>query len=233
LSRNIETIKIFNPGGKIMAMKSVDASTGKLRVTYMAILIPLGAAINLVGGQANLALKLPVFMDSIGTAIIAAIMGPYIGAISGVLYNIIAAIISGNLMNSLFGICNLATAFIVGFMVKCGVFRTVVHAVIATVLVALANALLGAPIAVVVYGGIQGSGVDFAVAGLLALGNDILSAAFLARVPINLVDKGIAVFIAWLILKRLPSNMQNLSGKRFGKWAKETDENAETPKAAN
>jgi energy-coupling factor transport system substrate-specific component len=215
-----------------MAMKSVDASTGKLRVTYMAILIPLGVAINLVGGQAASALKLPVFMDSIGTAIIAAIMGPYVGAVSGVLFNIIASIISGNLMNSLFGICNLATAFIVGFMVRGGAFRTVLHAIIATILVALANALLGAPIAVVVYGGIQGSGVDFAVAGFLALGNDIISAAFLARVPINLIDKGIAIFIAWLILKRLPVNMQNMSGKRFGKWARKTDESAGPAQAA-
>ncbi|MDR0655320.1 MAG: ECF transporter S component [Treponema sp.] len=218
-----------------MAMKSVDASTGKLRVTYMAILIPLGVAINLVGGQAALALKLPFFMDSIGTAIIAAIMGPYVGAVSGILFNIIGSIISGNLMASLFGICNLATAFIVGFMVRGGKFRTLVHAVIATVLVALANAILGAPIAVVVYGGIQGAGVDFAVAGFLALGNDIMTAAFLARLPINLVDKGIAVLVAWLILKRLPANMQSLSGKRFGKWAKEGETagiqaSAEAPK---
>ncbi|MDR1899987.1 MAG: hypothetical protein LBQ55_08275 [Treponema sp.] len=195
-----------------MAMKSVDVSKGKLRGTYMAILIPLGVAINLVGGQVAGRLQLPLFMDSIGTAIIAAIMGPFIGAVSGVLYNIIASIIGGNMVASLFGICNIATAFIVGFMAQGGKFKTVVHAIIATVAVALANAILGAPIAIVVYGGIQGSGVDVAVAGLLALGNDILSAAFIARVPINLADKGIAVFVAWLILKRLPANMQGLAG---------------------
>lgn len=200
-----------------MAMKSVDVSKGKLRGTYMAILIPLGVAINLVGGQVATRLQLPLFLDSIGTAIISAIMGPFVGAVSGVLFNIIAAILNGNLMNSLFGLCNLATAFIVGFMVRFGKFKTVVHVVIATVAVALANAIMGAPIAVVVYGGIQGSGIDLATAGFLALGRDILSAAFLARVPINLVDKGIAVIIAWLILKRLPDTMKNLSGAKLGR----------------
>ena len=204
-----------------MAMKTVDASKGKLRGTYIAILIPLGVAINLVGGQVAGRLGLPLFLDSIGTAIVAAIMGPYVGAISGVLFNIIGSIIGGNIMASLFGICNLATAFIVGFMVRFGKFKTVLHIVIAIVAVALANALLGAPIAVVVYGGIQGSGVDLVVAGLLAFGNDILSAAFLARIPVNLVDKGIAVLIAWLILRRLPSTMQNLAGKKLGKAALE------------
>lgn len=206
-----------------MAMKTVDVSKGKLRGTYMAILIPLGVAINLVGGQIASRLQLPLFLDSIGTAIIAAIMGPFVGSVSGVLFNIISSIIGGNLLGSLFGLCNIATALIVGYMVRFDKFKNILHAVIATVAVALANALMGAPIAVVVYGGIQGSGVDLAVAGFLAMGNDILSAAFLARVPINLVDKGIAVVIAWLILKRLPDNMKNLSGRKLGK-AKEAEE---------
>ena len=195
-----------------MEMKSVDSSKGKLRSTYIAILIPLGIAINLIGGQVAGQLKLPLFLDSIGTAIVAAIMGPYIGAVSGVMFNLISSLINGNIMMSLFGICNIATAFIVGFMAKNNKFKTWRHAIIATVLVALANALIGAPIAVMVYGGIQGSGVDIAVAGFLALGQGILGATFLARLPINLIDKGIAVMIAWLILKRLPENMKNLVG---------------------
>ena len=155
-----------------MSMRSVDSSKGKLRNTYIAIMIPLGVAINLVGGQVASKLALPLYMDSI------------------------------------------ATAFIIGFMAKSGKFTTWVHAVVATILVALANAIMGAPIAVVVYGGIQGGGVDLVVAGFLAAGQDILSAAFLARVPINLVDKGIACFVAWLILMRLPENMRTMAGSR-------------------
>lgn len=194
-----------------MAMKTVDSSKGKLRSTYMAIMIPLGVAINLVGGQVAGKLGLPIFMDSIGTAIVAAIMGPFVGAVSGLLYNVISALIGGNMLSVLFGLCNIATAFIVGFMARAGKFQTVAHIVVATILVALANAILGAPIAVVVYGGIQGGGVDLVVAGFLAAGQDIASAAFLARIPTNLVDKGIACVIAWLILMRLPENMRNMA----------------------
>lgn len=197
-----------------MSMRSVDSSKGKLRSTYIAIMIPLGVAINLVGGQVAAKLALPLYMDSIGTAIVAAVMGPFVGAVSGVLYNVIGALINGNMLSIMFGICNIATAFIVGFMAKSGKFTTWVHAVVATILVALANAIMGAPIAVVVYGGIQGGGVDLVVAGFLAAGQDILSAAFLARVPINLVDKGIACFVAWLILMRLPENMRTMAGSR-------------------
>ena len=197
-----------------MSMRSVDSSKGKLRNTYIAIMIPLGVAIILVGGQVASKLALPLYMDSIGTAIVAAVMGPWVGAVSGVLYNVISALISGNMLSVMFGLCNIATAFIIGFMAKSGKFTTWVHAVVATILVALANAIMGAPIAVVVYGGIQGGGVDLVVAGFLAAGQDILSAAFLARVPINLVDKGIACFVAWLILMRLPENMRTMAGSR-------------------
>ena len=197
-----------------MSMRSADSSKGKLRNTYIAIMIPLGVAINLVGGQVASKLALPLYMDSIGTAIVAAVMGPWVGAVSGVLYNVISALISGNMLSVMFGLCNIATAFIIGFMAKSGKFTTWVHAVVATILVALANAIMGAPIAVVVYGGIQGGGVDLVVAGFLAAGQDILSAAFLARVPINLVDKGIACFVAWLILMRLPENMRTMAGSR-------------------
>jgi len=197
-----------------MGMNTIDSSKGKMRNTYMAILIPLGIAINFVGGTIAGRLSLPLFLDSIGTAIVAAIMGPFVGCVSGVGYNVIASIVNGNIMSSLFGLCNIATALIIGYMARSGKFKTIVHAIIATVLVAVANALIGAPIAVVVYGGIQGSGVDLLVAGFLSMGKDILSAAFLARLPINLADKGIACFAAWLILMRLPENLRNLSGSK-------------------
>lgn len=195
-----------------MSFKTSNQADSKIRNTYIAIMIPLGVAINIIGGQVAAQLKLPLFLDSIGTTIVAAIMGPWVGAISGLLSNIIGALINGNILSSLFGLANIATALIVGYMAKTGKFKTVFQAIIATCGTALANALIGAPIAVVVYGGIQGSGVDLAVAGLLALGNDIMGAAFLARLPINLADKGIAVFVAWLILRRLPDTLKTMSG---------------------
>ncbi len=79
-------------------MNSIDSSKGRLRGTYIAIMIPLGVAINYVGGQIASSLGLPIYLDSIGTVIVAAIMGPWVGAISGALYNIISALIGGNIL---------------------------------------------------------------------------------------------------------------------------------------
>ena len=147
------------------------------------------------------------------TVIVAAIMGPWVGAISGALYNIISALIGGNILGSLFAICNIGSGLIVGFMARRKKFHTIPHVLVATVLVALWNAIVGSPIAMVVYGGVDGNtGTNLMIAGLQAFGQDLMGAAFLARIPVNLLDKGIACFIAWIILRKLPENMRSLSG---------------------
>ncbi len=198
-----------------MAMNSIDSSKGRLRGTYVAIMIPLGVAINFVGGQIATSLGLPIYLDSIGTIIVAAIMGPWIGATSGILFNIISSLVRGNIMASLFALCNLGSGVIVGYMARYGKYKKAWHIVVATLLVSLWNAIVAAPIAMVVYGGIDGNvGTNLMIVGLQALGNDLMGAAFLARIPANLVDKGIACVIAWIILRKLPENMQNLSGAK-------------------
>lgn len=198
-----------------MAMNSIDSSKGRLRSTYVAIMIPLGVAINFVGGQIATSLGLPIYLDSIGTIIVAAIMGPWIGATSGILFNIISSLVRGNIMASLFALCNLGSGVIVGYMARYGKYKKAWHIVVATLLVSLWNAIVAAPIAMVVYGGIDSNvGTNLMIVGLQALGNDLMGAAFLARIPANLVDKGIACVIAWIILRKLPENMQNLSGAK-------------------
>ena len=208
-----------------MAMNSVDSSKGRLRGTYIAIMIPLGVAINYVGGQIAVSLGLPIYLDSIGTIIVAAIMGPWIGATSGVLFNIISSLVQGNVMASLFALCNIGSGLIVGYMARYGKYKKIWHIVIATVLVSLWNSIVAAPISMVVYGGIDGNvGTNLMIVGFQALG----TAAFLARIPANLVDKGIACVIAWIILRKLPAHMQSLSG---GKKKKEKTEEVAAPQA--
>lgn len=198
-----------------MAMNSVDTSKGRLRATYIAIMIPIGVAINYIGGLIASSLGLPIYLDSIGTVIVAAIMGPWVGAISGALYNVISGLTGGNIPAMLFAICNIGSGLIVGFMARYGFFKKWWHIVIATVLVALWNAGTGSPIAMVVYGGIDGNvGTNVMIAAMQSIGQDLGSAAFWARVPTNLVDKGIACAIAWIILLKLPENMKSLSGNK-------------------
>lgn len=56
-------------------------------------LIPLAIAINIAGGQLVKVLRLPIYLDSIGTVLTGALLGPWVGAITGLLSNAIWTLI--------------------------------------------------------------------------------------------------------------------------------------------
>src|ERR1044072_230196 len=57
--------------------------------TMTWVLIPVAIAINVAIGQIVVLLKLPVYLDSIGTVLVAAVCGPWAGALTGALSNTI------------------------------------------------------------------------------------------------------------------------------------------------
>jgi energy-coupling factor transport system substrate-specific component len=65
----------------------------------------------------------------------------------------------------------------------------------------LVNALLGALVATIVYGGVTGTLPDIPVSALILLGRGIFSSAFLARILINIVDKGLPVMMIYIIYR--------------------------------
>jgi energy-coupling factor transport system substrate-specific component len=150
----------------------------------------------------NTLVFLPLFFDSIFTACTGALFGWLPGMLAGAWTNLAYEIMFGFPMTMLpFAICNMSTGVIIGVMAGRGQFRSGLNALVAVLLVTASNSILGALIATFVYGGITGAAaVDYVVVGLLAAGRSIFSSAFVARIPANLVDKGIAVFAAFALL---------------------------------
>ncbi len=165
------------------------------------LLLPL-----LNAGLNRLILKtgLPLFLDSIFTVFAAAAFGVWPGIATAVMTNFIVEVIDGFPGVDLpFAVCGIATAVIVARAVKKDRARGSLYIALLIVEVSLANAILGAMIAVFVFGGYTGVNIDVIVSGLNAALGNILSAAFLARIPMNLVDKGIAVIAALFFLKAI------------------------------
>ena len=169
-------------------------------VTAMLILPAFNVALN----RLILFTSVPLFMDSIGTAVSAAVFGLPLGLATAVLTNGLGDLVAGLPMVHLpFALCSMATALIVHIMVRQNRFSTPLNFMVATLLVALANSVLGALIATFVFGGGTGVNIDVIVSGFaLALG-DIFSAALIARVAVNIIDKAPAVFLAMIALRAL------------------------------
>ena len=248
---------------------------GGLNSTALA-LIPLAIAINIAGGQLVKALRLPIYLDSIGTVLTGALLGPWIGLITGLLSNTIwtligldqfalsfapvagiigllaglagragffqrpsprwlSAIIGGvflfalTLFVMLFvnqsvddqGNTVLPTAgelfaqqpivFIVAILlgVAAGYFvlKNAGYAGLAGLVTGVVAAIVSAPIAAYLFGGVTGAGTDALVAAFRASGAGILASAFAQGTVSDPFDKMTSFMVVYLIIQSLPRRL--------------------------
>ena len=71
----------------IIGQRSRDFTTAVLT------LMPVAVAINIAVGSIAFALRLPIYLDSIGTVLVGALAGPWAGALTGILSNLIWSIL--------------------------------------------------------------------------------------------------------------------------------------------
>lgn len=181
-----------------MQADDVRPASGNIPVLFAVAVTIASLATNLVLSLLNTALNLPFFLDAIGTALAAATLGLVPALVVAVGTNALFELAYGMGLTHLpFAICGIATVLIIRGFLRIGWFDTVGHALVASLAVAFANAVLGAMIAAFVFGGITGVGIDYLVSGLVASGQSLLSASFWARVPANIIDKTVAVFVAY------------------------------------
>lgn len=180
---------------------------GKKNTSAM-IFAALGIAINIVLGSVANFLSIPlVFLDTIGTIFTAAIFGPWWGALTGGLTNLVQGVISDP-RNIPFALVNIAVGLIVGFIARKYKFN-LKTAVITGMILAVVAPLIGTPIATYVYGGITGDFNDVIFTLLVQSGQKIFTAAFIPRIASNIVDKILSSVLVALLIKRLPSNLIN------------------------
>jgi len=146
----------------------------------------------------NIILKSPLFLDSIFTAVAAVLYGPVIGMGIGLISNIGMEFIYGFTgIYWPFAMCNLATGLILGLMSRNGYFTKNIHLPLAILAVTFTNVILGSLIAYFVFDGYTLVQIDHIVSALADLGMSISSSTFWARIPSNLIDKMITVYIAF------------------------------------
>lgn len=182
-------------------MKLID-SIKKDFNTVTWVLIPVAIAINVVMGEIVVLLKLPIYLDSIGTVLVAAVCGPWAGALTGALSNTIwGLLIDPNALP--WWPVALFIGFVAGWCAKFGLFKSWWKVVITGFLVALTAAIVSTPIAVYIYGGITASGSSFITAYLLQTGQGLIPAVFSTNFLVEPVDKISTSLLAFAIVQGL------------------------------
>lgn len=171
--------------------------------TQTWVLIPIAIAINIAMGQIVLVLKLPVFLDSIGTVMVAVLCGPWAGALTGALSNVIWGIAIDPGAFPWWPVAAMI-GYMSGRMAQWGFFKSWWKVVVTGFVVALTAAIVSTPIAVYLFGGITASGSSFITAYLLQTGQGIWQAVFSTSFLVEPVDKITTAMIAFAIILGLP-----------------------------
>jgi len=171
--------------------------------TQTWVLIPIAIAINIAVGQIVLVLKLPVFLDSIGTVMVAVLCGPWAGALTGTLSNVIWGIAIDPGAFPWWPVAAMI-GYMAGRMAQWGFFKSWWKVVVTGFVVALTAAIVSTPIAVYLFGGITASGSSFITAYLLQTGQGIWQAVVSTSFLTEPVDKITTAMIAFAIIVGLP-----------------------------
>lgn len=169
-------------------------------VTFGALCI----ALNVVLGTIVSWMKIPLlFLDTIGTVLMAVLFGPWWGALVGVLTNIVMGVTTGPTA-IFFGLVNVAIAIVVGFAARKFDFTKWYTALVTGFILSIVAPLIGTPIAVAVFGGLNGSGMDLVVLWLRSAGESIFASTFISRITGNFVDKIVTCLLVMMIIIKLP-----------------------------
>lgn len=172
------------------------------------VLIVICVAINMIAGQMISMLKLPLFLDSIGTVLCAVLAGPWVALFTGLVTNLLWGLLTGPIAAA-FAPVSMVIGCVAGVMARAGWFKSFGRVVITGVVITLCLTVVAVPIRTYLFGGATGSGADFVVAYLYAVGEGLQESVAFTVVGVNLIDKILTVLIVWALLRRMPERTRH------------------------
>ena len=172
--------------------------------TFTMVLIAVAIVLNIAVGQLVSLLKLPVFLDSIGTVLVAVLAGPWAGGLTGLLTNLIWGMITSPVAAA-FSPVAMVIGLSAGYCARYGLFKNLWLAILSGVIITICTAIVAVPIRLYMFGGITGSGADFLTAYMMALGKDLFGSVVVTVFMSNLLDKIVTAALVWGIVKTLPA----------------------------
>lgn len=165
------------------------------------LLIPIAVAVNLVGFQLTNVLRLPIFLDTIGTILVGVIAGPWVALLAGLITNLINAIFNPTFLP--YALTSMAIGVGAGYLSKHGFFKSIPKTIISGIIITLIAVVVSAPITVLLFGGVTGSSTSLITAAFLASGQTMWTAVFSSSGITEVSDKVVSVLIVYFIVKAM------------------------------
>jgi len=169
-------------------------------------IVGLGIALNIIGAFIALNLRLPIYLDSIGTIMVAALLGPTYGVMTGVSGSIVSGI-TFDIYSLYFAPVQIFTGFFSGLMFQKGMMKGF-KMPLGVFVVTIFSSIVGAVIAAFLFDGVTSSGSSYIVAFLSKLGVNKVISVFVVQFITDYWDKFVAVFLVIPVTVGIPKNIK-------------------------
>lgn len=190
--------------------------------TKIQMVIVIGIVFNVIGAWIAMTLSIPFYMDSIGTILVAGLLGPKYAMLAGVLGSLTSGM-TFDLYSLYFAPVQLLTGFFAGVLYHTAWLKGW-RTPIGSILVGLPTSLLSALISACLFNGMT-SGTSSALVILLNhSGIPLVLSILLVQVGTDYLDKLLAVYFTRALIER---------GNLYQKWGITWKDTAKSPAKSN
>lgn len=175
--------------------------------TAALVLIPAAVGINYIGKMFAQILKLPLWLDAIGTILASLLAGPIVGALCGAINNIIYGV-TMDPMSFAYALTSIGIGLVVGIFARLGKTKDIKGLLLTGIFVVLVSVLVSTPINILAWEGQTGNlWGDLVFAWCIAHNVPTFLASALDELLVDIPDKYATLFIAYAIFKGLPQKV--------------------------
>jgi energy-coupling factor transport system substrate-specific component len=179
-------------------------------------LIAFCAALNAGIGFFVQLLKLPIYLDLVGTVFASVLSGPLIAVITAVVGIVLLGFLTVPTAFAYIGTA-IIIALAAAWFSRFGFGRRLIPTVIFGLILGIISAVVSAPITVYLFGGVSLVGADAVTAFFRAMGQTIFTSVFLGGLATDPVDKLAVSLIVYSVVRSLPikvlSHIESIASK--------------------
>lgn len=173
---------------------------------YRLCLVGMAVVMNAAGAQLALTLRLPIYLDSIGTVMAGAMLGPVYGMLPSLLSGLVLGM-TIDIYSFYFAPAGMLVGLMSGLVWKMHLAQKG-RMWLAAFLVAIPGAFVSAVICAAVFGGITSSGSMVLVQLLARTPLGMTASIFLVQIATEYADRLISIFFVALLLRTLPYDLK-------------------------
>ncbi|HFH7615974.1 TPA: ECF transporter S component [Streptococcus agalactiae] len=174
--------------------------------------ISIAIAINLVGANLALFLRLPIYLDTIGTLLIAVILGPWYAASTAFLSALINWMTT-DIFSLYYSPVAIVVAIITGILIKRNCKPS--SLLWKSLIISLPGTIIASVITVILFKGITSSGSSIIAQFLHGIGLDMTSSLILVQAGTDYMDRLISLILVFSTITLLKKHSPNLINQRF------------------